>query len=66
VTSTHDELNFRKSSFSGANDGCVGVADKSDRGRVVRNTKDPEGPQVHFTAHEWDMFVKGVKAGEFD
>ena len=66
VDLTQPEPRFRKSSFSGANDGCVDVADLADGGRIVRNSKDPDGPRVRYTAHEWQMFVAGVKAGEFD
>jgi Domain of unknown function (DUF397) len=36
-------------------------------GRVpVRNSRDPDGPVLVFTAPEWDAFVAGVKLGEFD
>ncbi|WP_326828648.1 DUF397 domain-containing protein [Streptosporangium sp. NBC_01810] len=66
MDSTQNDLQFRKSSFSGPNDGCVDVADLSDGGRVLRNSKDPGGPRVSYTAHEWQMFIAGVKAGEFD
>jgi hypothetical protein len=32
----------------------------------MKDTKDPEGPQLHFDASEWRAFVAGVRAGEFD
>jgi hypothetical protein len=60
---------WRKSSFSGdkANGtGCVEVAFLPGGAVAVRDTKDPECvPQV-FTPYEWDCFVAGVRAGEFD
>ena len=33
---------------------------------VMRNSGDPDGPQLYFTEAEWDAFVLGVKDGEFD
>lgn len=32
----------------------------------LRNSRDPDGPILVFTAREWDAFVAGVKRGEFD
>ena len=57
---------WRKSSYSG-NGGatCVEVADLP--GIVaVRDSKDPDGPKLAFTADEWAAFTAGVKDGEFD
>lgn len=63
---TDEALNWRKSSFSGDNQGeCVEVADLADGGRLVRDSKNQTGPRLAFTASEWDAFVKGVQAGEF-
>jgi hypothetical protein len=55
---------WRKSSHSGAN-GCVEVARRSD-GIAVRDSKDPDGPVLVFTDHEWRAFLAGVRDGEFD
>jgi hypothetical protein len=33
---------------------------------AVRDSKDPAGPVLVFTAPEWDAFVGGAKDGEFD
>jgi hypothetical protein len=33
---------------------------------LMRDTKDPDGPVLAFTAAEWEAFVAGVKDGEFD
>ena len=46
--------------------GCVGVALTSAGGVTVRDEKTPTGPVLNFTAEEWNSFVAGVKAGEFD
>jgi Domain of unknown function (DUF397) len=55
---------WRKSSHSG-NNGCVEVA--FVQGRVaVRDSKDRTGPVLVFDRHEWDAFLRGVRASEFD
>ena len=61
-------LAWRKSSFSGQQDNsnCVEVAPLADGGRAVRDSKNPRGDVLRFTAGEWAAFVKGVHAGEFD
>ncbi|HST80676.1 MAG TPA: DUF397 domain-containing protein [Kineosporiaceae bacterium] len=56
--------NFRKSSFSGPT-GCVEVLFLRN-GVRVRDSKDPSGPELFFTNHEWETFLKGVAAGEFE
>jgi uncharacterized protein DUF397 len=33
---------------------------------AVRDTKTADGPVLTFTADEWDAFLRGVAAGEFD
>ncbi|GLX02404.1 DUF397 domain-containing protein [Microtetraspora sp. NBRC 16547] len=60
---------WRKASFSGDNGGnCVEVAEVTDHARLiaVRDSKDPDGPKLFFTPAEWDAFIAGVKAAEFD
>jgi hypothetical protein len=71
-----DELIWRKASLagrdgaapmagdSGGND--VEVAALADGGMAVRNSSDPSGPVLRFTAGEWDAFVDGALKGEFD
>jgi hypothetical protein len=56
---------FRKSSFSAPDAGCVEVA-VADGRLLVRDTKNPDGSVLEFTVSEWDAFVRGVRAGEFD
>ncbi|GGP01573.1 DUF397 domain-containing protein [Nonomuraea glycinis] len=69
---------WRKSTFSGDNGGnCVEVAELTSRLEgarpghddtliAVRDSKDPDGPKLFFTPAEWDAFLNGVKANEFD
>lgn len=58
------ERAWRKSSRSQYN-ACVEVCFAGER-IPVRNSRDPDGPVLEFTAREWDAFVEGVKLGEFD
>ncbi len=32
---------------------------------AIRDSKDPDGPALVFTADEWRAFVSGARAGEF-
>ncbi|WP_239308080.1 DUF397 domain-containing protein [Frankia sp. Cj3] len=60
-------LNWRKSSYSGGTGGnCVEVATLPDGGRAVRDSKNPDGPVLRFTATEWTAFLAGAQDGEFD
>jgi hypothetical protein len=54
---------FKKSTFSG-NGGCVEVAVASTSIKV-QDSKSRDAT-LTFTPLEWDAFVAGVKAGEFD
>jgi len=54
-----------KSSKSGAAGHCVETA-FLEHSVAVRDSKDPSGPALVFTAAEWDAFVGGARAGEFD
>jgi hypothetical protein len=55
---------WRKSTFSSMN-GCVEVAFVGGQ-VVVRDSKDQDGLVLTFTAAEWEAFVAGVHAGEFE
>ncbi|GII04624.1 DUF397 domain-containing protein [Planobispora takensis] len=70
---------WTRSSLSGDNGGnCVEVAEltgvtagprhKTGHAELiaVRDSKDPDGPALFFTPAEWDAFIGGVKADEFD
>ena len=56
---------WRKSSICTNVATCVEVAVLPDGGTAIRDGKDPQGPELHFTAAEWAAFVTGVRAGEF-
>ena len=54
-------MNWIKSSYSTSQDECVEVATLSDGGRAVRDSKDPNGPVLRFTADEWRAFLSRVR-----
>lgn len=56
---------WKKSSFS-LDTGCVEVVQPVVGNVMVRDSKNPDGPVLVFTSHEWAAFVNGVRAGEFD
>ena len=59
---------WRKSGRSGGGGeqtNCVEVAELLER-IAVRDSKDPGGPVLAFTDVEWQGFLGGVRAGDFD
>jgi hypothetical protein len=57
---------WRKASYSTGNGGnCVEVAQNLPGAVAVRDSKDPDGPELVFTPDEWRAFTAGMKAGEF-
>ncbi|GLW12528.1 transcriptional regulator [Microtetraspora sp. NBRC 13810] len=64
---TQSDLTWRKSTRSSAQgQNCVEVAKSPGGGRAVRDSKNPTGPMLRFTAAEWAAFIGGIKDGEFD
>ena len=60
------ELVWRKATASHTN-GCVEVAFADDGEHVlVRNSRTPLGATQTYTRREWQAFLAGVLAGEFD
>jgi len=58
-------LPWRKAQRSVGNGACVELAPVN--GMVaMRDSKDPDSPVLMYTAAEWDAFLHGAKAGEFD
>ena len=63
--STHEAFEFRKSSYSGSQGECVEVAHNLPGLVGLRDSKDPQGPALAFSADAWSAFLSGVKGGEF-
>jgi hypothetical protein len=59
-----NEPAWRKASFCASRE-CVEVAQHEGM-IVLRDSKEPRGRVLRYTADEWRSFVRGVKAGEFD
>ncbi len=53
-----------RSSFCASGE-CAEVAQR-DGMIVMRNSAEPRGLVLRYTPEEWQSFVRGVKAGEFD
>ncbi len=56
-------IKARKSTAQGQD--CVEVAKLPGGGRAVRDSKNPGGPVLTFSASEWDAFTDGMTKGEF-
>ena len=56
---------WRKSSYSNGNGGaCVEVARNLPGVVAVRDSKDPDGPELIFKPDQWAAFTRGIKAGD--
>lgn len=58
---TVNELTFRKSSHSSAQQNCVEVADLERDGRAIRDSKTPESGHLSFASAEWRAFLTAAK-----
>ncbi|MFI6462748.1 DUF397 domain-containing protein [Streptomyces sp. NPDC050528] len=49
---------FWKSSYSGQENNCVEVADTTDLGRAVRDSKQADGPLLLVSRDTWQDFLQ--------
>ena len=59
------DLVWCKAQSSVGDGACVELA-PTDGMVAVRDSKDPDGPVLRYTAAEWHAFLDGAKKGEFD
>jgi hypothetical protein len=52
---------WRKSTYSGNGGDCVEVASGGPDVVAVRDSKDPDGPNLAFTPADWKAFTRTVK-----
>ncbi len=57
---------WRKSRHSVNAQNCIEVADLDGAGRAVRDSKNPNGPTLTFTATGWAAFTAGMRSGDFN
>ncbi|MEW2158632.1 DUF397 domain-containing protein [Streptomyces sp. NPDC007189] len=50
-----------KSSYSGGGNNCLEVAPGHPALVPVRDSKNPDGPKLAFSAEAWSAFVSGLK-----
>ncbi|MDY0815166.1 DUF397 domain-containing protein [Kitasatospora purpeofusca] len=55
---------WRKSTYSIADGDCIEVADGLSDIVPVRDSKDPHGPTLAFTATAWTSFLAAIHTGE--
>jgi hypothetical protein len=58
-------VTWRKSTHSSDTGQCIEVADLHGW-HAVRDSKNPTGAVLRFTAAQWSAFTAGLGAGEFD
>ncbi|MFE0797300.1 DUF397 domain-containing protein [Streptomyces mutabilis] len=62
VPSAADLVGWRKSTYSGNEAGsCLEVVDGHPDGIPVRDSKDPLGPALVFSAAGWRSFIRTLK-----
>ena len=54
---------FRKSSYSAQSGNCVEIAPTPTGGHAIRDSKNPAGPHLTFTADAWGVFTQALKGG---
>jgi hypothetical protein len=52
---------WRKSSYSQGGNDCLEVTRDAPTLVPVRDSKNPDGPQLAFSAEAWTAFVSGLK-----
>ena len=62
-----DGLTWAKATHSGSDNGCLYVCRDDATNMVgIRDSKHPTDAPQWYTHREWEAFLAGAKAGEFD
>jgi len=62
---TDDSTQWIKARASNGGGQCIEMR-RHAGGVDVRDSKDPEGPVLHYTPGEFEAWLDGAKKGEFD
>lgn len=62
---THAPLLWHRASFCPNGSACVEIASLPTGGAAMRDSKNPQSPELHFTANAWSEFITAARAGEF-
>ncbi|MCZ4125074.1 DUF397 domain-containing protein [Streptomyces sp. H39-S7] len=54
---------FKSSYSGGSGTECVEATFLDDGGAAVRDSKDPDGPVLRFSAGAWMQFIRSVREG---
>ncbi|MDX6391423.1 MAG: hypothetical protein QOJ73_2486 [Streptosporangiaceae bacterium] len=57
---------WRKSARSNNGGACVEVATNLPGIVAVRDSKDPDGPALTFSSHDWRAFIRKLKRQQFN
>lgn len=57
---------WQKSRLSNPSGNCVEIAKLPGGEVAMRNSRDPEGPALIYTAAEMEAFLRASKEGQFD
>jgi hypothetical protein len=60
-----DATQWIKAAASNGGGQCIEMRRRGD-GVDVRDSKDPDGPVLHYTPGEFEAWLDGAKKGEFD
>ncbi|MCP2261048.1 protein of unknown function (DUF397) [Streptoalloteichus tenebrarius] len=63
--SSRPPASWRKSSYSDNLGNCVEVT-AGPGGVALRDSKNPRGQGLLFSASTWHVFIHGTRSGEFD
>jgi len=59
-------VTWRKASYSNSSGGACVEVGVGSQFVAVRDSKDPDGPRLAFSAGAWDTFLRQVKHGRLD